>query len=29
MSPRELADFVRSERELWRPIVAQIGISPQ
>ena len=28
MSPRELADFVRSERELWRPIVAQIGIAP-
>lgn len=29
MSPQELADFVRSERELWRPIVTQIGISPQ
>lgn len=29
MSPQELADFVHSEREIWRPIVTQIGISPQ
>jgi tripartite-type tricarboxylate transporter receptor subunit TctC len=29
MSPQELADFVRSERALWGPIVKQIGIAVQ
>jgi tripartite-type tricarboxylate transporter receptor subunit TctC len=27
MTPQELADFVRSERETWQPIVKQIGIA--
>jgi tripartite-type tricarboxylate transporter receptor subunit TctC len=29
MTPSELSDFVRSERELWGPIVRQIGIAAQ
>jgi tripartite-type tricarboxylate transporter receptor subunit TctC len=29
MTPQDLADFVRTERELWRPIVKQIGIAAQ
>jgi len=29
MTPQDLADFVHNERELWRPIVRQIGISAQ
>ena len=27
MTPKELADFVREEREIWQPIVKQIGIA--
>jgi tripartite-type tricarboxylate transporter receptor subunit TctC len=27
MTPQELADFVRNEREVWQPIVKQIGIA--
>jgi tripartite-type tricarboxylate transporter receptor subunit TctC len=27
MTPKELADFVREERETWQPIVKQIGIA--
>jgi hypothetical protein len=27
MTPGELSSFVRSERELWGPIVRQIGIA--
>ena len=27
MTPQELADFVRNEREIWQPIVKQIGIA--
>ena len=27
MTPQELADFVRSERDIWRPIVKQIGMA--
>jgi tripartite-type tricarboxylate transporter receptor subunit TctC len=29
MNPRELADFVRDERQLWGPIVRQVGPAPQ
>jgi tripartite-type tricarboxylate transporter receptor subunit TctC len=29
MTPQQLSDFVRSERELWGPIVKQIGIAAQ
>jgi tripartite-type tricarboxylate transporter receptor subunit TctC len=29
MNPKELADFVRSERELWGPIVRQAGAAAQ
>ena len=29
MTPSELSEFVRSERELWGPIVRQIGIAAQ
>jgi len=29
MTPTELSEFVRSERELWGPIVRQIGIAAQ
>jgi tripartite-type tricarboxylate transporter receptor subunit TctC len=29
MSPQELAAFVRSEREVWGPVVRQIGIAQQ
>jgi tripartite-type tricarboxylate transporter receptor subunit TctC len=29
MTPQDLADFVRSERKLWGPIVKQIGIAAQ
>ena len=29
MTPPELADFVHSERDLWRPIVEQIATTPQ
>jgi tripartite-type tricarboxylate transporter receptor subunit TctC len=29
MSPQQLSDFVRNERELWGPIVKQIGIAAQ
>jgi tripartite-type tricarboxylate transporter receptor subunit TctC len=29
MTPQELADFVHNERDLWRPIVQQIGVSAQ
>jgi tripartite-type tricarboxylate transporter receptor subunit TctC len=29
MSPQELADFVHSERDLWRPIVEQVAAAPQ
>ena len=29
MSPAETADFIRAEQELWRPLVRQIGMSPQ
>jgi len=27
MTPKELADFVREERDIWQPIVKQIGIA--
>ena len=27
MTPQELADFVRDERDMWGPIVKQIGIA--
>jgi tripartite-type tricarboxylate transporter receptor subunit TctC len=27
MTPQQLADFVRNERELWGPIVKEIGIA--
>lgn len=27
MTPQELADFVRNERDVWRPVVKQIGIA--
>ena len=27
MSPRELSEFVRAERDIWQPIVKQIGIA--
>ena len=27
MTPKELAEFVREEREIWQPIVKQIGIA--
>jgi tripartite-type tricarboxylate transporter receptor subunit TctC len=29
MTPQELADFVRSERDIWRPIVKSIGMTAQ
>jgi tripartite-type tricarboxylate transporter receptor subunit TctC len=29
MSPKELADFVNEERQLWGPIVKQVGPAPQ
>jgi tripartite-type tricarboxylate transporter receptor subunit TctC len=29
MSPKELADFVRAERQQWGPIVKQVGPAPQ
>jgi tripartite-type tricarboxylate transporter receptor subunit TctC len=29
MTPQDLADFIRREGELWRPIVKQIGIAAQ
>ena len=29
MTPPQLADFVRTEREIWQPIVKQIGIAAQ
>jgi tripartite-type tricarboxylate transporter receptor subunit TctC len=29
MSPQELSDFVRMEREIWQPIARQIGIAAQ
>jgi tripartite-type tricarboxylate transporter receptor subunit TctC len=29
MTPPQLADFVRDEREIWQPIVRQIGIAAQ
>jgi tripartite-type tricarboxylate transporter receptor subunit TctC len=29
LSPEELADFIRSEQRLWKPIVKQLGLGPQ
>jgi tripartite-type tricarboxylate transporter receptor subunit TctC len=29
MSPLELADFVRGERDVWGPVIRQIGIAHQ
>ncbi len=29
MSPEETAKFIRSEQELWRPVVRQVGVLPQ
>ena len=29
LSPTETAEFIRVEQELWRPLVRQIGITPQ
>ena len=29
MTPQELSDFVRSERDIWRPVVKQIGMTAQ
>jgi tripartite-type tricarboxylate transporter receptor subunit TctC len=28
MSPAEVARFIRSEQELWKPIVKQIAVTP-
>jgi tripartite-type tricarboxylate transporter receptor subunit TctC len=29
MSPSELADFIRSEQQLWAPVIKQIGLASQ
>lgn len=29
MSPEQLADFIRSERQLWQPVIKQIGLATQ
>jgi tripartite-type tricarboxylate transporter receptor subunit TctC len=29
MSPQELSDFIRTERELWKPVRKQIGLAIQ
>jgi tripartite-type tricarboxylate transporter receptor subunit TctC len=29
MSPQELSKFIRSERELWKPIIRQVGLAKQ
>jgi tripartite-type tricarboxylate transporter receptor subunit TctC len=29
MSPQELSDFIRTERELWKPVLKQIGLAIQ
>ena len=29
MSPQQLGDFIRSERQLWKPAIKQIGVSMQ
>ncbi len=29
MSPQELHSFIRSEQELWAPVIKQIGLATQ
>jgi tripartite-type tricarboxylate transporter receptor subunit TctC len=29
MSPQQLSDFIRDERQLWRPVIKQIGLTAQ
>jgi tripartite-type tricarboxylate transporter receptor subunit TctC len=29
MSPQELDQFIRSEQELWKPVINQIGLTAQ
>ena len=29
MSPQELCDFIRSEQQLWKPVIKQIGVATQ
>jgi tripartite-type tricarboxylate transporter receptor subunit TctC len=29
MSPQDLADFIRSERHLWKPVIKQAGLGAQ
>src|SRR5262249_4177263 len=29
MSPQELSEFIRSERELWGPVIKQVGLAAQ
>jgi tripartite-type tricarboxylate transporter receptor subunit TctC len=29
MSSQELGDFIRSERQLWKPVIKQIGLAMQ
>jgi tripartite-type tricarboxylate transporter receptor subunit TctC len=29
MSPRELSDFIRSEQQLWKPVIKQVGLAAQ
>jgi hypothetical protein len=29
MSPQQLAEFIASERQLWKPVIQQMGLTTQ